>query len=139
MSDNSHDQAHEAHTGPIKNAKQLVWASIASFVVPVFIIIGLVNYVTSANKEAPGSTDTDKAVAVRIQKIGAVEVRDANRPLKSGEEVYTAQCAACHASGAGADRAWWPVCSARRGAGSARRTGCRCAVLSLDGGRLSDR
>lgn len=100
MSDNSHDQAHEAHTGPIKTAKQLVWASIASFVVPVFIIIGLVSYVTSANKEAAGSTDTEKAVAMRIQKVGAVEVRDANRPLKSGEEVYTAQCAACHASGA---------------------------------------
>jgi cytochrome c5 len=114
MSDNSHDQAHEAHTGPIKSAKQLVWTSIASFVVPVFIIIGLVNYVTSANKEAPGSTDADKAVAMRIQKIGAVEVRDANRPLKSGEEVYTAQCAACHATGAagapkfGDAAAWGP-------------------------------
>mgnify|MGYP000063543310 FL=1 len=100
MSDNSHDQAHEAHTGPIKSAKQLVWASIASFVVPVFIIIGLVNYVTSANKEAAGSTDGEKAVAMRIQKVGAVEVRDANRPLKSGEEVYAAQCSACHATGA---------------------------------------
>ena len=100
MSDNSHDQAHEDHTGPIKSANQLVWASIASFVVPVFIIIGLVNYVTSANKEAAGSTDTEKAVAMRIQKVGAVEVRDANRPLKSGEEVYAAQCAACHATGA---------------------------------------
>ena len=114
MSDNSHDQAHEAHTGPIKSAKQLVWASIASFVVPVFIIIGLVNYVTSANKEAPGSTDADKAVAMRIQKIGAVEVRDANRPLKSGEEVYSAQCSACHATGAagapkfGDAAAWGP-------------------------------
>lgn len=114
MSDNSHDQAHEAHTGPIKNAKQLVWASIASFVVPVFIIIGLVNYVTSANKEAAGSNDADKAVAMRIQKVGAVEVRDANRPLKSGEEVYAAQCAACHAAGAagapkfGDAAAWGP-------------------------------
>jgi len=39
-------------------------------------------------------------VAERIQKVGAVEIRDANRPLKSGEEVYKAQCAACHATGA---------------------------------------
>ena len=37
---------------------------------------------------------------MRIQKVGAVEVRDANRPLKSGEEVYAAQCSACHATGA---------------------------------------
>ncbi|MEN9377834.1 MAG: hypothetical protein RL710_2991 [Pseudomonadota bacterium] len=96
---NSHDQ-HEAHTGPIKSPKQLVWASIAAFVVPVFIIIGLVFYVTSANKEAPGAGDAERALAERIQKVGTVEVRDANRPLKAGEEVYKAQCVACHGSGA---------------------------------------
>ena len=96
---NSHDQ-HEAHTGPIKSAKQLVLASIASFVLPVFIIIGLVYFVTAANKEAPGASDNERALAERIQKVGMVEVRDANRPLKAGEEVYKAQCAACHAAGA---------------------------------------
>ncbi len=99
MSDNSHDQ-HEAHTGPVKTPKQMLLLSLASFIVPVFIIIGLVFYVTSANKEAAGSSDAEKSVAQRIQKIGAVEIRDANRPLKAGEEVYKAQCAACHAVGA---------------------------------------
>lgn len=94
-----HD-SHEAHTGPITSPKQMVWASIAAFVIPVFVIIGLVYYVTSANKEAPGASDAERAVAERIQKVGVVEVRDANRPLKSGEEVYKAQCAACHAAGA---------------------------------------
>jgi len=97
MSDNSHE---EAHTGPIKTPKQLVWASIFAFVVPVFIIIGLVSYVTSANKPAAGAVNTEKAVAERLQKVGSVEIRDANRPLKSGEEVFKAQCAACHATGA---------------------------------------
>ena len=29
-----------------------------------------------------------------------VEIRDANRQLKSGEEVYKGQCTACHAAGA---------------------------------------
>ncbi len=97
MSDNSHE---ESHTGPIKTPKQLVWASIFAFVVPVFIIIGLVSYVTSANKPAAGAVNTEKAVAERLQKVGSVEIRDANRPLKSGEEVFKAQCAACHATGA---------------------------------------
>jgi cytochrome c5 len=97
MSDNSHD---EAHTGPIKTPKQLLWTSIFAFVVPVFIIIGLVFFVTSDKKPAAGAVNTEKAVAERIQKIGTVEIRDANRPLKSGEEVYKAQCAACHAVGA---------------------------------------
>jgi cytochrome c5 len=83
-------------------------------VIPIFIIIGLVYYVTSANKEAPGAADAEKSVALRIQKIGAVEVRDANRPLKGGEEVYKAQCSACHAVGAagspkfGDAAAWGP-------------------------------
>lgn len=97
MSDNSHD---EAHTGPIKTPKQLLWTSIFAFVVPVFIIIGLVFYVTSDKKPAAGAVNTEKAVAERLQKIGSVEIRDANRPLKAGEEVYKAQCAACHATGA---------------------------------------
>ena len=96
----SQHSAHEDHTGPIKKPSQVLWVSIASFVIPVFIIIGLVYYVTSANKPAAGATYTEKALAQRIQKVGAVEVRDANRPLKAGEEVYKAQCAACHAAGA---------------------------------------
>jgi cytochrome c5 len=99
MSDNSHDQ-HEAHTGPVKTPKQMLLLSLASFIIPVFIIIGLVFYVTSANKTAPGSSDAERALAQRIQKVGSVEIRDANRPLRAGEEVYKAQCVACHASGA---------------------------------------
>ena len=90
----------EAHTGPIKTPRQLLLAVLYSFVVPVFIIIGLVYYVTSANKMAPGSSNTPEAVASRIQKVGAIEVRDANRELKSGEVVFKAQCSACHATGA---------------------------------------
>lgn len=97
----SHTEAHEeAHTGPIKTPKQLLAAVFFSFVVPIFAIIGLVYYVTSANKPGAGAVDTQKTLAQRIQKIGAVEIRDANRVLKTGEEVYKAQCVACHAAGA---------------------------------------
>ena len=90
----------EAHTGPIKTPRQLLLAVFYSFVVPVFIIIGLVYYVTSANKQAPGSSNSPESVAARIQKVGAIEVRDANRELKSGEAVFKAQCSACHTTGA---------------------------------------
>lgn len=96
MSDYSQDQAHEeAHTGPIKNPKQLLIASVFAFVAPVAIIIGLVYFVSSGNK----SVDSDLAVAQRIQKVGQVEVRDANRPLRTGEDVFKGQCSACHATG----------------------------------------
>lgn len=111
MSDNHHE---EAHTGPIKTPKQLLIASVAAFVLPVFIIIGLVFYVTSAPKPAAGVVNLEKNVAANALKVGSVEVRDANRPLKKGEEVYTAQCAACHATGAigapklGDAAAWGP-------------------------------
>ena len=93
------DHAHDSHTGPIKTPAQLLWTSFFSFVAPIFIIIGLVYFVTSNNKPAAGAVDPELATAIRIQRIGSVELRDANRPLQSGEAVYTAQCAACHAAG----------------------------------------
>ena len=101
MSANDHTTAHEeAHTGPIKTPKQLLAAVFLSFVVPVFAIIGLVYYVASADKPMAGADDGGRAIAERIQKVGMVEIRDANRPLRAGEEVYKAQCIACHGSGA---------------------------------------
>ncbi|MBG6072334.1 MULTISPECIES: cytochrome c5 family protein [unclassified Polaromonas] len=100
MSANDHTTAHEeAHMGPIKTPQQLLAAVFFSFVVPIFAIIGLVYYVTSANKPMAGADDGGRAIAERIQKIGMVEIRDANRPLRAGEEVYKAQCVACHAAG----------------------------------------
>ena len=110
-----HEEDHEiAHTGPIKTPQQLLAAVFFSFVVPIFAIIGLVYYVTSQNVPAAGAVDSGQALAKRIQKVGVVEIRDANRPLKSGEEVYKAQCVACHAAGAagapkfGDEAAWAP-------------------------------
>ena len=109
MSDSMHE---EAHTGPIKTPKQLLLAVFFSFVIPVFAIIGLVAYVVADNKPAGSrqaeshalggvtAQDLERGVAARIRKVGAVEIRDANRPLKSGEEVFKAQCTACHTPGA---------------------------------------
>ena len=90
----------EAHTGPIRTPKQLLMTVFYSFVVPVFIIIGLAIFVGSHFKTSPGASNLPEAVAARIQKVGMVEIRDANRPLRAGEEVYKAQCSACHATGA---------------------------------------
>ena len=108
------DITHEAHTGPIKTPKQLFWASVLAFVLPVFIIIGLVYYVTSATLPAPGVSEVQRGIAERLQKVGTVEIRDASRPLQTGEAVYKAQCTACHATGvsgapkSGDHAAWAP-------------------------------
>ncbi len=100
MSDNSHAAgAEEDHNGPIKNPKQLLAAVFASFVIPIFAIIGLVYFVTSGNKPAAGTVDMEKSIAMRIQKVGSVEIRDANRELKNGEAVFKAQCTTCHTAG----------------------------------------
>ena len=115
MSANDHTTSHdEAHTGPIKTPKQFLIAAATFFVLPVFIIIGLVYYVSSAPKTAPGALNDERAIAERIGRVGTVEIRDANRALKTGEEVYKAQCTTCHAAGlAGAPKtgdvaAWAP-------------------------------
>jgi len=110
--DNMSDHAHDSHTGPIKTPAQLLWTSFFAFVAPVFIIIGLVYFVTSGDKPAAGAVNQELATAVRIQRVGTVELRDANRPLQAGDAVYKAQCAACHDAGlAGApkigDNAGW--------------------------------
>ena len=113
MSDTNHEEP-EATVGPIKNPKQLLITVLASFVIPIFVIIALVKFVTSADKPAAGATDMNAAIAQRIHPVGMVEIRDANRPLKTGEEVFKAQCTACHTAGvAGAPKfgdaaAWAP-------------------------------
>lgn len=93
------DNAHDSHTGPIKTPTQLLWTSFFSFVAPVFIIIGLVFYVTSGNKPAAGADTSELATAVRIQRVGSVELQAGERKVRAGNEAYTAQCAACHAAG----------------------------------------
>ncbi|MDG0856218.1 c-type cytochrome [Roseateles puraquae] len=98
--DHDHD---DAHTGPIKTPKQLAWAVLFAFVVPVVVIILLANYVSTAAKPAAGTEAFEaQAVAARIAPVGHVEVKDANdaASMKTGEQVFQAQCAACHASGA---------------------------------------
>jgi cytochrome c5 len=109
MSDNHHE---EDHTGPVKTPKQFLMMVGYSFVLPIFIIIGLVYFVTTDNMPQAGSSTSPEAISARIKKVGSVEIRDANRELKAGVEVFKAQCAACHVSGAAGapkvgDKAAW--------------------------------
>ncbi|MCE4538884.1 c-type cytochrome [Pelomonas sp. P7] len=100
----SHDHNQDdAHTGPIKTPKQLAWAVLLAFVVPILVIILLANYVSTDTKPAAGTGALDaQAVAERIAPVGRVEVKDANdaAALRTGEQVFQAQCSTCHASGA---------------------------------------
>ena len=91
------------HELPFKTPKQLIAAIVASFVIPIFVIVLLANYVSSGDKPAAGSTAmTEEAIAERLKPVGTVEFVDANAPkvLKAGLEVYNLACAACHNAGA---------------------------------------
>jgi cytochrome c5 len=89
---------------------------------------------------------SEEAVAHRIQPVGMVALKDASAvvELRTGEQVYTAQCTACHAAGlanapkTGDEAAWAPriktgldalVQSALKGKG---------AMAAQGGGEFSD-
>lgn len=114
MSDAHDDGPHE---GPIKTPKQLIVTVVLSFLVPIFGIVLLVKYVGADSKPAAGTASLEaEAVAQRIQPVGAIVLKDMSAPtaLKTGEQVYTAVCSACHAAGAagapkfGDEAAWGP-------------------------------
>src|SRR4051794_16341713 len=96
--------AHNEQESIIRTPKQLVVAVAGFFLVIVIGIILLVSFVTNTHTAGAG-TDSQSAAAVnaRIAPVAAegFTLRDANAPkvLQTGEAVYTAVCAACHATG----------------------------------------
>ncbi len=113
----SHAEGHDAHEGPIKTPKQLAVAVFFAFVIPILVIVMLANYVSSEIKPGAGGSGLEpQAVAARILPVGSIELKDLSNPaaMKTGEQVFQAQCAACHATGAagapklGDHDAWGP-------------------------------
>ncbi len=109
MSDKpTYTPSEDAHSGPIKNPKQLLATVFFAFILPIFIIVGLVSFVVSGTKPSGSAQGDDMAlygvsqksraqdIQMRLAKVGEVEIRDANRPLAAGEVVFKAQCVACH-------------------------------------------
>jgi cytochrome c5 len=102
MSDVSQSHDEGPHEGPIKTPKQLIVTVFLSFVIPVIAIVMLATYVTDDNKPSAGSDGlTPQAIASRIAPVGLVKVKDVSNSAswKTGEQVFTAQCSACHAAG----------------------------------------
>jgi cytochrome c5 len=108
---------HEEHEGLIRTPKQLAVVLVAAFVLPVLIIIMLINFVAWDSRPAAGSDGLSaEAIARRIQPVGVSEYKDVNdvKSMKTGEQVFQAQCTACHSTGAvgapklGDEAAWAP-------------------------------
>ncbi|AOJ70606.1 MULTISPECIES: c-type cytochrome [Burkholderia] len=91
------------HGAPIKTPGQLIAVVIASFVIPIAIIVLFATYANHAFRTGAGTDGlSDEAVAKRIAPLAQVEIKDANAPrvYKTGEEVYKAVCVTCHSTGA---------------------------------------
>ncbi|KUZ74953.1 cytochrome C [Burkholderia ubonensis] len=91
------------HQSPIKTPRQLIALIIASFAVPIVLIILFATYANVAFRSGAGTDAlSDEQVAKRIAPLAQVDVKDANAPrtYKTGEEVYKAVCVTCHGTGA---------------------------------------
>ena len=90
-----------AHDSMIKTPGQLVTVVVLSFVVPIFIIILLAQFVTSGKRmEKDSSSMTPEAVAARIKPVAEIAMGQAGPAGKmSGEDVYKSTCIACHGTG----------------------------------------
>lgn len=113
----THDDHDGPHEGPIKTPKQLILAVLFAFIIPIVVIVLLVEFVNSNSRPAAGSKGLDpEAVAARIAPVGQVTIKDASdtSTLKTGEQVFAAQCTTCHTAGLvgapkfGDEAAWAP-------------------------------
>ncbi|PCE31127.1 c-type cytochrome [Burkholderia ubonensis] len=91
------------HKSPIQTPRQLIGLIIASFAIPIVVIILFATYANYAFRSGAGTDAlSDEQVAKRIAPLAQVDVKDANAPrtYKTGEEVYKAVCVTCHGTGA---------------------------------------
>jgi cytochrome c5 len=97
--------AHNEHESAIRTPKQLVVAVAGFFLVTVIGIILLVLFVTTNRLTGAGTeSQSAEAVAARVRPVAdeGYTLKDVNAPkvLQPAEAVFTAICAACHATGA---------------------------------------
>ncbi|MBK1613421.1 cytochrome c5 family protein [Rubrivivax gelatinosus] len=97
------DHDTPAAEGPIKTPKQLAATVVAAFLVPITLLLLVAGYFGAQPRTGAGSDAFDEhAVALRLQPVGRVALRDApagNAEPRTGEQVYQAVCGACHTNG----------------------------------------
>ncbi len=102
MNQNAHDAEHES---PIRTPKQLIITVALAFLVPILLIVMISQFVTNIRSADMGSSAmTPDAVARRLKPVADVAFAESGAGVasgpRSGEDIYTSVCSACHASGA---------------------------------------
>jgi cytochrome c5 len=123
------NENEETNHGLIKTPSQTLTAAALGFLIPVFVILGLVYYYTSGTQPAAGGNNSAESMDQRIGKVGHIVVAGspeaaaqekvnaaqaaAPAPVASvasantgdsgeaaGKKIYEATCKACHGTGA---------------------------------------
>lgn len=94
------DARHNAHKTHAQGAKLQQTGGVVLPLIIVVVVAVLFAMLVPTGGKRPTPSDA-QAVAERIQPIGTVEVKAASGGgARSGEEVFKAVCAGCHAAGA---------------------------------------
>ena len=85
--------------------QKIIVAIVAGLLAPLVAIVLIVMLVLGIQKEHKpdtGSEAAQDAIASRIKPVAQLVALDASAPKveKSGQEIYDAVCASCHAAGA---------------------------------------
>jgi cytochrome c5 len=86
------------HGNLIKSPKQLIIMVFASFFVPLIIILLLMVFVNNG-KRGDSSTTTEQLIKP-VAQLNFQGASSGPKEPQTGEQVYKAVCAACHATGA---------------------------------------
>ena len=98
MSNNHPASGHDAHAAPAPSASKKVFNLVVLLALPVLVVGSLIGYYKS-HDGAPAASMSEEAVTARIQKVGMLQLGESKHELKTGEEVFKAQCTTCHTAG----------------------------------------
>ena len=99
MSDHHTSTSHDAHADAGPSLLKKISIVVTLLVAPVVIVMSLINQYKIDGGNGSISLMTEEAIAGRIQKVGMLSMGESQRELKTGEEVFKAQCTTCHTAG----------------------------------------
>ncbi|MGB4359898.1 MAG: c-type cytochrome [Rhodoferax sp.] len=99
MSDHHHTADHDAHAAPEASRIKKITNILVLLGLPLVVVGSLVVYYMGQSSGHVAASMSEEAVMGRIQKVGVLQLGEASRAPKTGEQVYQAQCTTCHAAG----------------------------------------
>lgn len=99
MSDPRHTTDHDSHAARGASKMKPTKTNLALAGLALLVLGSLTAYYATQSGGRTAPDMSEEAVARRIQKVGMLELGEAKRGPRTGEEVYKAQCTTCHDAG----------------------------------------